>query len=123
LAIPDDFADLYRLPESALNQLRSLFGRDLYVTLEAPTGVSLFAYDNRTFIIQNYQSQSVSARASVVDAKSLRDLLTDQVIVAAQSSAPAFGARGFGGGNVGGPSRTAFEVKIPAHSFRVFRAE
>jgi hypothetical protein len=123
LAIPDDVADLYRLPDSALNQMRSLLGRDVYVNLEAPTHVSLFAYDNRTFIIQNYQSQPVNARVLVVDAKSLRDLLTDQVVAASQSGTPLGGARGFGGGSVGGPSRTAFEVKIPAHSFRVFRVE
>jgi len=123
LAIPDDFADLYRLPEGALNQLRSLLSRDLYVNVEAPSHVSLFAYDNRTFIVQNYQSQPVSARASVVDAKSLRDLLTDQVVAAAPSTAPPGGGRGFGGGTVSGPARAVFEVKIPAHSFRVFRAE
>jgi hypothetical protein len=123
LAIPDDFADLYRLPDGALNQIRSLLGRDMYVNLEAPTNVSLFAYDNRTFIVQNFQSQPVSARASVVDAKGLRDVLTGEAVVAAQSSAPSLGARGFGRGNVAGPSRTVFEVKIPAHSFRVFRAE
>ena len=91
LAIPDDFADLYRLPQGVLNQIRSLLGRDVFVSLDAPPNVSLFAYDNRTFIVQNYQSQPVSARASVVDAKGLRDLLTDQVVAAAPSSAPPGG--------------------------------
>ena len=28
LAMPDDFADLYRLPQSVLTQIRSLLGRD-----------------------------------------------------------------------------------------------
>ncbi|MGO9204382.1 MAG: hypothetical protein ACLQM8_28005, partial [Limisphaerales bacterium] len=47
LAIPDDFADLYRLPQSVLNQIRALLGRDVFVNLDAPDHVSLFAYDNR----------------------------------------------------------------------------
>lgn len=123
LAIPDDFADIYRLPDSALNQLRSQLGRDVFVSLEGPSHVSLFAYDNRTFIVQNYQSQAVNVRVSVTDAKTLRDLLTEQVVAASQSGAAPGGARGFGGGPAAGPSRTVFEVRIQAHSFRAFRAE
>ena len=34
-AIPDDFADLYRLPQSVLNQIRTLLGRDVFVSLDA----------------------------------------------------------------------------------------
>ena len=68
LAIPDDFADLYRLPRTVLNQIRGLLGRDIFVSLDAPDHVSLFAYDNRTFIVQNFQSQPVSTRVSVARA-------------------------------------------------------
>jgi hypothetical protein len=124
LAVPDDFADLYRLPENALNQMRGLFGQELFVNLEAPARVSLFAYDNRTFIIQNYQSQPVNARALVVGAKGLRDLLTDQLTAPSPQNGPAGGAfRGFSRGNFGGNNGTPFELKVAAHSFRVFRAE
>src|SRR5208282_3458964 len=35
LAIPDDFADLYRLPRSVLNQVRAVLGSDLFVRLDA----------------------------------------------------------------------------------------
>ena len=121
LAVPDDFADLYRLPENVLNQIRGLLGRDLFVTLDAPARVALFAYDNRTFIVQNYQAQPVNARVSVVGAKVLRDLLTDRAVEAAQSG-PG-GGRGFSRGNFGGNNGTVFELKVSAHSFRVFRAE
>ena len=82
LAIPDDFADLYRLPQSVLNQIRALLGSDLFVSLDAPDHVSLFAYDNRTFIVQNFQSQPVTTR----------------VFVAASDSSPrsAFGPDAYG---------------------------
>jgi hypothetical protein len=119
LAIPDDFADLYRLPQSVLNQIRSLLGRDVFVSLDAPDHVSLFAYDNRTFIVQNFRSQPVSTRVSVTGATRIRDLLTDQTLAGSQGT----GGGRAGRGNLGGPSGTSFEVTVPGHSFRVFAAE
>ena len=127
LAIPDDFADLYRLPASALNQIRNLLGREVFASLDAPDHVSLFAYDNRTFIVQNFQAQAITSRVSVTGARGIRDLLTGQVI----NAAPGGGGRGFGGGggfgggrgNFAGNGGTSFEVDVPGHSFRVFAAE
>jgi hypothetical protein len=132
LAIPDDFADLYRLPQNVLNQIRSLLGREIFVSLDAPDHVSLFAYDNRTFIVQNFKAQPVSTRVSVTSANRLRDLLADQTITASQSAASAgrgggvgIGARGGMGARGGGGSTTgvSFDVPVPGHSFRVFQAE
>lgn len=118
LAIPDDFADLYRLPQSVLNQIRALLGRDVFVSLDAPDRVSLFAYDNRTFIVQNFRAQPVSARVSIVRANRLQDLLTNQTLAGSEGRGGRGGRGGFGGG--GG---TSFEVAVPAHSFRAFAAE
>jgi len=130
LAVPDDFADLYRLPQSVLNQIRSLLGRDLFVSLDAPDHVSLFAYDNRTFIVQNFRAQTVGTRVRVTDATRIRDLLTDQTLAGSQGTG---GGGGWGGrgnpaaqrpfGPGGGPSGTSFEVAVAGHSFRVFAAE
>jgi hypothetical protein len=119
-AVPDDFADLYRLPQSVLNQIRTLLGRDVFVSLDAVDHVSLFAYDNRTFIVQNFQSQSVNTRVSVSGATRLRDLLTDQTLTGRQA---ARGGPQRGRGNFGGNSGTSFDVVVPAHSFRVFQAD
>jgi len=120
LAIPDDFADLYRLPRSVLNQIRTLLGHDVFVNLDAPDHVSLFAYDNHTFIVQNYQSQPVNTRVSVVGGKRLRDLLMASVITAAQSGGDMAGG---GRGDPGGSRGTIFDLAVPAHSFRVLQAE
>ena len=121
LAVPDDFADLYRLPQSVLNQIRALLGRDIFVSLDAPDHVALFAYDNRAFIVQNFQGEPVKARVTVAGAARLRDLLSDETLAAA----PAAGAgqRGGGRGNFGSASGPAFDLTIPAHSFRVFQSE
>jgi hypothetical protein len=120
LAIPDDFADLYRLPQSVLNQIRSLLGRDLFASLDAPDHVSLFAYDNRTFVVQNFRAQPVSTRVRITGATRIRDLLTDQTITGSQSTGGGGGRAGRG--SFGGPSGTSFEVAVPGHSFRVFAA-
>jgi hypothetical protein len=123
LAVPDDFADLYRLPQSVLTQIRSLLGRDLFVSLDGPDHVSLFAYDNRTFIVQNFQSQPVTTRVSVVRATTLRDLLNGQTLTAAQrGGGGGAGRSGRGSGNAGNGGGL-FEVSVPGHSFRVFAAE
>jgi hypothetical protein len=135
LAIPDDFADLYRLPQSVVNQIRSLLGRDLFVSLDAPDHVSLFAYDNKTFIVQNFKAQPVSARVSVTGATGLRDLLTNATVTSGQGfgggmggGMGAFGA-GMGGMGAGRGGRggagvsTSFDISIPGHSFRVFQVQ
>jgi hypothetical protein len=109
----------YRLPQSVLNQIRSLLGRDIFVSLDAPDHVSLFAYDNRTFIVQNFRSQPVSTRIWVTGATRIRNLLTDETLAGSQGG----GGGRAGRGNFGGPSGTSFEVTVPGHSFRVFAAE
>jgi hypothetical protein len=135
LALPDDFADIYRLPQSILTQIRTLLGRDLIASIDAPDHVSLFVYDNRTFIVQNFRNDAVTARVTA-RATALRDLLTDKTLASAGGGAGAPGGRagrgggggggerggrgGFGGGGGGG---STFEVPIPAHSFRVFAAQ
>jgi hypothetical protein len=133
LALPDDFADIYRLPQSVLTQIRTLLGRDLFVSIDAPDHVSLFVYDNRTFIVQNFQNAAVTARVTA-RATALTDLLSGKALASSGGGAPGGGGRagrggggggggrgGFGGGGGGGVS--TFEVPIPAHSFRVFAAE
>ena len=117
LGIPDDFADLYRLPRNAQNQIRTLLGRDLFVRLDAPDHLALFAYDNRTFIIQNFRPEPETARVSVTRASSLHDLLSGQTLMSQPAGADQSGHVQTGNG------APWFNVPVPAHSFRVFAAD
>jgi hypothetical protein len=45
LAVPDNFSDLYALPQEALSVIRQTFMRDFPVQLEAPSQICLFLYD------------------------------------------------------------------------------
>ena len=105
----------------------TLLGRDLFVSLDAPDHVSLFAYDNRTFIVQNFRPQPVAVRVLVVHATNLRDLLSGETLAAAPAGADNAdsGRLRFGGGrgNFGGAGGVPFEMVLPGHSFRVFQAE
>ena len=122
LPIPDDFADLYRLPQNVLNQLRALLCREMFVRLDAPHHVSLFAYDNRTFIVQNFQPQPVNTHVSLLQGATLHDLLSGLTISATANaeSGISVGSGARAGLGSGGPS---FAVPVPAHSFRVFAAK
>ena len=53
LAVPDNFPDLYKIPGKALTRIRREFPAG-GVYLECKAGISLFAYDNNTFIIYPY---------------------------------------------------------------------
>ena len=64
LAVPDNFPDLYKLPGKALTRIRSEFPAG-GVYLESRAGVSLFPYDNDTFIIYPY-STSQAQPASIL---------------------------------------------------------
>ena len=119
LAIPDDFADLYRLPQSVLNQIRALLGRDVFVSLDAPDHVSLFVYDNHTFIVQNFWPQPVNTRVLVARATRLHDLLSGEILAGSEER----GGRGGRGENGGTSAEVSFQMPVPAHSFRVFAAE
>ena len=53
LAVPDNFPDLYKLPGKALTRIRREFPAG-GVYLESRAGISLFPYDNDTFIVYPY---------------------------------------------------------------------
>ena len=58
LAMPDAFPDLYRIPAEALSRIRqSVPVRGLW--LEGPARISLFVYDNDTFVVYPYVMEGV----------------------------------------------------------------
>lgn len=55
LVVPDNFADLAKLPDAVLNEIRLVLAGHLPVRLEGKSAASLFVYDNDTFIAQSYR--------------------------------------------------------------------
>src|SRR5262249_21868089 len=65
LTIPENIGDLYRLPQGVTNVIRHYFFSDFPVRIDAPSGVSLFAYDNGTFVIESFRHEPTDVRVSI----------------------------------------------------------
>ncbi len=119
LTIPDNFSDLYSFPVEVLTQIRNVLLRDTYVRVESPGDVSLFVYDNNTFIVESFLPESVDVRISL-DPRftKVRDLISGQEIE--KQAGGASPAGGFGGFGTGGGNRAIYPIQIKPHSYRVF---
>lgn len=75
LNIPDNFADLYKLPRevwAAVNKVMSI-GRDVYAASDEK--ISMLTYDNDTFGVQSYAGSDTSVRVFIREGvKGIRDL-------------------------------------------------
>ena len=123
LAIPDNVADLYRLPEPVLNTIRSQIMGSFPIRLtNAPSQVSIFAYDNNTFVVQSFLPAEVKVTVSISGTgtfSGVTDLLSGQTL----APAPRSTERGGFGGRVSAPPGTNFAITIPPHSYRAFIAK
>jgi hypothetical protein len=81
LTIPDNFADLYALPAPVLDHVRRVVTKGLPVRLQGPSRVSLFAYDNDTYVVHSFLDRMGSVEL-VADGRdvTLVDLLTGAVV-------------------------------------------
>lgn len=119
LTIPDNFNDLYRLPQGVLAALWHYIGEALPETMDAPSQVSLMEYDNKTFVVQSFRDEPVAVTVSVKgSAKQLRDLVTGDTV---EASVPATSAnRSANRRTPGADQRTSFQIKVQPHSFEAF---
>jgi len=116
LTIPENFNDLYVLPQPLLSSIKQFVLRDFPVRLDAPSQVSLFVYDNHTFVVQSFLNKPAQVMVSVLGSyKHLRDLATGQVIEG-KAAAPI---RAFGR-TIETPQRTEFHFEVKPHSFLAF---
>lgn len=106
ITIPDDMGSLYDLPEGVLNIFRRVMSQDLPVRIEAPSKVSLFLYDNGTFIVESFNDEPVTIRVITDEGiKQLTDIVDDSVVV------PVSEETSFKG----------FRLTLMPHSYRVFK--
>ena len=111
LAIPDNFADVYELPDEVLTRLRQLLAGNLPVRLEGPSQVALFLYDNGALVVESFRSEA--ARVRLVFSGKTReicDLMAYRTFPLRQESEQESETSG------------AFEFSLAPHSYRVFAA-
>ncbi|HVU16644.1 MAG TPA: hypothetical protein VHD32_06955 [Candidatus Didemnitutus sp.] len=116
--VPDDFADLYRIPPAVITAVKNTLMEGFPVRIDGPNEVALFAYDNHTFIVESFRGEDADIHvATLGDSNHLTDLGTGQSI---EGKPPAA---------VPGPwrrfvePRHTFDVHLAPHSFRVFRID
>lgn len=111
LVVPDNFADLYNLPVQVLNSIRqNLSSKAVPVRLQGPANVSLFIYDNNTFIVESFSDEDVDITV-FCQSDGLKDLLSDEEIS---------GSRVMSWGR-STSSEKSFRVHLKPHSYRVFK--
>ncbi len=124
MTIPENFGDLYNLPDKLLTRYKELLNRDIYVRVEGPAHVSIFVYDNGTFIVESFLHETAEVDIVVTKpVESLRDLLTNEVLTASSDGAASGGRRMMMSGRGRGRSGKRFSLQIKPHSYRVFQCE
>jgi len=125
LTVPDSYADIYELPEGVLNRIRAIAGADVNVRLEGPAKVSLFAYDNNTFIVESFLDEPIKIKVKVNDpVKQITDLISGATITPATESGMAANPfmRFMNRIWLRDVKETkTFEIEIKPHSFRAFK--
>jgi len=100
MTIPNNAADLYRLPAAILDIYRRTASADLAVRLaDGASKVALYEYDNGTFVVESFNDEAVTVQVSVpATVTALRNLETGALT---QKLPPAAG----------------FTLRIAAHSY------
>jgi hypothetical protein len=118
LAIPDNFADLYKLPPEVLGRIREFLTKGFRVRLDGPSQVAIFVYDNDTFVVESFLDEDVSVRLiAPEDVRPLRDIESNETLVVEE--VPELSWRGR---RIREP-QAAFKVELKPHSYRVFAVE
>ncbi len=73
LTVPDAFPDFYHYPEEAISRIRQEFPVN-GVWLEGPTRISLFIYDNDTFVVYPYVMEGVQTQLIKIHIKGAKQL-------------------------------------------------
>lgn len=119
LNIPENIGDLYNLPQPLVTQMKTYIQGNFPVRLDAPSPMSLFAYDNKTFVVESFRADKSTAHVSVLGANlKLRNLVTGETLTADPVPPPPKSP--FGPPPNLGPTRSSFTLSVEPHSFAGF---
>lgn len=113
LNVPDNFADLYQLPDAVWETIAKHLSMGQKVYLGGGAKFSLFAYNNNRYVIQNYKP--IPAPCKVVvrgECKGIRNITTGEVITE-KKELPCPGHRMDSCAHIEEPSEAAYEVNVP----------
>jgi hypothetical protein len=112
LVVPENATDLYSLPQPVLAQLRQYLMAGFPVVMDAPAKVSLFAYDNSSFVVESFLDAPETVNISTAaNAAHLRNIATGEITDGKPAPKPRFGRATL---------RTQFTFTVQPHSFMAF---
>jgi hypothetical protein len=118
MTIPDNAADLYNYPPEVLNKIREILCSGLDISIEGPSGISLFLYDNNTFITESFLDSETTLKIIAPKQYSkITDLFTSQTHPG-ELRQSRLDRR-----TSSNQEKNAFSITLKPHSFRVFRYE
>jgi hypothetical protein len=117
LTIPENFSNLYNLPPGVLNRIRQVLSQDIPIRLAGGSQVSLFVYDNGTFIVESFLPEPT--KVNVIISKGtgkIIDILSGETLEGTHGQdVPLFGRNR--------EEVTTVEVNLKPHSYRVFQCK
>jgi hypothetical protein len=117
LTIPENPSDLYALPQPVLTAIKQYLMADFPVEMDAPSKVSLFAYDNNAFVVESYLDLPAQVHVQVRGTSlHLRNLATGEIVEGKAIVEP-------GSSRVPRPPRAEFRFDVAPHSFVAFAEE
>jgi hypothetical protein len=118
ITIPENFADLYNLPVDVLNKVREVVCSPLGIELNGGSQVSLFLYDNNTFVVESFNDKPVEVEVLLSKKPiSVTDLSTNNKLEMKIVS-PGRNQRG-----KGVQEKYSYKIKLATHSFGAFKIE
>jgi hypothetical protein len=120
--MPDAFKELYALPPEVTTAIKDVVMKGFFVRADGASQVSLFAYDNGTFVLESYLPSSTSMKVTVEGKFSkLRNLVTGEEVASYKPEPP----KGFRRLRVrpDDPPKSYFLVNVLPHSYSAFTAE
>ena len=116
--IPDNFADLYNLPPQVLNKIREILCGNLNVSIEGPSNISLYLYDNDTFIVESFSDYETTLKIVTSDKYSkITDLSTNQQFPGELSRLSPYSPDG------SNQLKNRYSITLKPHSFKAFSFE
>ena len=112
LTIPENANDLYALPQPVLTAIRRYILSGFPFILDAPSKVSLFAYDNHAFVVESFLDAPADVTISLLDeASRLRNLATGEEIEGKRAAVSRGSHRA---------PHVEFHITLQPHSFLAF---
>lgn len=118
LVIPDNFSDLYNMPAEALNKIRQVLCSNLNVQIEGSSKISLYVYDNDTFIVESFlDTETVVKTVTSTAFNSITDINSGDIIKGELRKS------GFSYIEKSPGSKNVYTFILKPHSFKVFKMQ